>query len=91
VEVDTKRKRIALSMRKDEAPPNPATPASNDVAASNANKKHMRQQTPHQPKSVPEGALGAVLTEALRRKRCYLPLRARRRTLMALAGIVKNC
>jgi uncharacterized protein len=68
VEVDTKRKRIALSMRKDEAPPNPATPASNDVAASNANKKHMRQQTPHQPKSVPEGALGAALTEALRRK-----------------------
>jgi uncharacterized protein len=68
VEVDTKRKRIALSMRKDEAPPNPAMPASNDVAASNANKKHMRQQTPHQPKSVPEGALGAALTEALRRK-----------------------
>ena len=68
VEVDLKRKRIALSMRKDEAPPHRATVASNDVAASNANKKHMRQQTPHQPKSVPEGALGAALSEALRRK-----------------------
>ena len=68
VEVDLKRKRIALSMRKDEAPPHRATVASNDVAASNANKKYMRQQTPHQPKSVPEGALGAALSEALRRK-----------------------
>ena len=68
VEVDLKRKRIALSMRKDEVPPHRATVASNDVAASNANKKHMRQQTPHQPKSVPEGALGAALSEALRRK-----------------------
>ena len=68
VEVDLKRKRIALSMRKDEATPHRATIASNEVAASNANKKHKRQQTPHQPKSMPEGALGAALSEALRRK-----------------------
>jgi uncharacterized protein len=68
VEVDLKRKRIALSMRKDEATLHRATIASNEVAASNANKKHKRQQTPHQPKSMPEGALGAALSEALRRK-----------------------
>jgi len=63
-----KRKRISLSMRKDEAPPQRATAASNEVAASNANKKPVRQQTPRQPKSMPEGALGAALSEALRRK-----------------------
>ena len=68
VEVDLKRKRIALSMRKDEAPPQRATAASNEVAVSNANKKPVRQQTPRQPKSMPEGALGAALSEALRRK-----------------------
>jgi uncharacterized protein len=68
VEVDLKRKRIALSMRKDEATPHRATIASNEVAASNANEKHKRRQTPHQPKSMPEGALGAALSEALRRK-----------------------
>ena len=68
VEVDLKRKRIALSMRKDEATPHRATIASNEVAASNANEKHKRQQTPRQPKSMPEGALGAALSEALRRK-----------------------
>ena len=68
VEVDLKRKRIALSMHKDESTPHRATIASNEVAASNANKKHKRQQTPHQPKSMPEGALGAALIEALRRK-----------------------
>jgi uncharacterized protein len=68
VEVDMKRKRIALSMRKDEAPPHRATAASNEVSASDANKKLMRQQTPRQPKSMPAGALGAALSEALRRK-----------------------
>jgi uncharacterized protein len=68
VEVDLKRKRIALSMRKDEAPLQRATAASNEVAVSNANKKPVRQQTPRQPKSMPEGALGAALSEALRRK-----------------------
>src|SRR5450631_1469240 len=55
MEVDLKRKRIALSMRKDEAPPHRATAASNEVSASNANKKLVRQQTPRQPKSMPEG------------------------------------
>jgi len=55
-------------MRKDEATPHRATIASNEVAASNANEKHKRQQTPRQPKSMPEGALGAALSEALRRK-----------------------
>ena len=79
VEVDLKRKRIALSMHKDEAPPQRATDASNEVAASNANKKPVRQQTPRQPKSMPEGALGTALSEALRRKLCCLPLRAYRK------------
>jgi uncharacterized protein len=65
VEVDMKRKRIALSMRKDEALPHRA---SNDVSVSNANKKPVRQPTPRQPKSMPEGSLGAALSEALRRK-----------------------
>ena len=68
VEVDLKRKRIALSMRKDEAPLQRATAPSNEGAVSNANKKPVRQQTPRQPKSMPEGALGAALSEALRRK-----------------------
>ena len=68
VEVDMERKRIALSMRKDEATPHRATIASNEVATSNANEKHKRRQTPHQPKSMPEGALSAALSEALRRK-----------------------
>jgi uncharacterized protein len=55
VEVDLKRKRIAFSMCKDEAPSHRATAASNEVAASNANKKPVGQQTPRQPKSMPEG------------------------------------
>jgi uncharacterized protein len=55
VEVGLTRKRIALSMCKDEAPPHRATAASNEVAASNANKKPVGQQTPRQPKSMPEG------------------------------------
>jgi protein Tex len=37
VEVDLKRKRIALSMRKDEAPPHRATAASNEEARGSAN------------------------------------------------------
>ena len=60
-------------MRKDEAAPHRVTVASNEVAASNANKKHMRQQTSHRPKSMPEGALGPALSEALRRKLFFLP------------------
>ncbi len=68
VEVDLKRKRIALTMRKDEAPPHRATAASNEVCVSNANKEPVRQPTPRQPKSIPEGSLGAAMSEALRRK-----------------------
>jgi len=68
VEVDMKRKRIALSMRKDEALPHRATAAWNDVSVSNANKKPVRQPTPRQPKSMPEASLGAALSQALRRK-----------------------
>jgi uncharacterized protein len=64
VEVDLKRKRIALSMRKDEESPQRAAVASSEVAA----KHHIRQQSPHQKKPMPEGALGAALGEALRRK-----------------------
>jgi uncharacterized protein len=64
VEVDLKRKRIALSMRKDDVAPQRAAVASSEVAA----KNHIRQQAPHQKKPMPEGALGAALSEALRRK-----------------------
>jgi len=64
VEVDLKRKRIALSMRKDEESSQRVVVASSEVAA----KNHIRQQAPHQKKSMLEGALGAALSEALRRK-----------------------
>jgi hypothetical protein len=36
--------------------------ASGEVAV----KNHIRQQAPHQKKPMPEGALGAALSEALR-------------------------
>jgi len=68
VEVDLKRKRIALSMRKDEAPPRRATAASNEVDASNPAKAHTRPHPPRQAKPMPEGALAAAMSEALRRK-----------------------
>jgi protein Tex len=63
VEVDLKRNRIALSMRKAEGLAHRATAVTNEVGCrEKTNKKHMRQQAPHQPKSVPEGALRAALT-----------------------------
>jgi protein Tex len=65
VEVDLERKRIALSMRKDDVASRRTTVASSEVAA---NKNRIRQKAPNQAKSMPEGALGAALTEALRRK-----------------------
>jgi protein Tex len=68
VEVDLKRKRIALSMRKDDAPPHRPTVASNEVAASKAVKANTHQRPPHEAESMPEGALAAALSEALRRK-----------------------
>ena len=68
MDVDLKRKRIALSMRKDEAPPHRATVGSTGVSQSNANKQPMPQQTPRQPEFVAKGSLGIALNEALRRK-----------------------
>jgi uncharacterized protein len=65
VEVDLERKRIALSMRKDDVASRRTTVASSEVAA---NKNRIRQKAPNQAKSMPEGALGAALSEALRRK-----------------------
>jgi len=64
VEVDLKRKRIALSMRKDDSPrAAPAAPMSDG-----ASKKDMRQQAQRQAKPESQGALGAALSEALGRK-----------------------
>jgi transcriptional accessory protein Tex/SPT6 len=63
--VDLKRKRIALSMRKGEAPPHRAVAASNAASSATTN---MHPQPPHQAKPVPEGALAAALNKALQRK-----------------------
>ncbi|WOJ89521.1 Tex family protein [Methylocapsa polymorpha] len=64
VEVDLKRKRIALSMRKDDSPrAAPAAPTKDG-----ASKKDMRQQAQRQAKPASQGALGAALSEALGRK-----------------------
>ena len=67
VEVDLKRKRIALSMRKDDAPRRREA-ASSKVAVPATNKKLMHRHASHQAMPVSEGAVGAALIEALRRK-----------------------
>ncbi|WP_036257304.1 Tex family protein [Methylocapsa aurea] len=67
VEVDLKRKRIALSMRKDAAPSvRPAAGPANGASE----RRSQAQPAAAQPKekSMPQSALGAALSEALRRK-----------------------
>lgn len=64
VDVDLNRKRIALSMRKQDAE-QAAQPAPSSDGAS---RKPMRQQAPRQAKPQSQGALGAALSEALGRK-----------------------
>ncbi|MEJ0094621.1 MAG: Tex family protein [Methylocella sp.] len=64
VEVDLKRKRIALSMRKEDAPSSGASikrPAARDEVARPQPKSQPREKSA-------QGALGAALSEALRRK-----------------------
>ncbi len=64
VEVDLKRKRIALSMRKEESPSAaPATPEKG-----RAGRKDLRQYAARQEPPASKGALAAALSEALRRK-----------------------
>ncbi|MGG7516467.1 Tex family protein [Allorhizobium undicola] len=65
VEVDVKRKRIALSMRKDggEAPP----PSMRDNRG-NANLRHAGKGEPRKAEQSSMGGLGAALAEAMRRK-----------------------
>jgi uncharacterized protein len=72
VEVDLKRKRIALSMRKEDLSKRPASePAS---LAGGRGESANPQPTPsrsgpmRREKTPPQGALGAALSEALRRK-----------------------
>jgi len=63
LEVDVKRKRIALSMRKQEGPQQRQVTAPTDTAAARNNRRPQPRE-----KSAPQGALGAALSEAFRRK-----------------------
>ncbi len=62
VEVDAKRKRIALTMRKDGGETPPPSPRGNDRGKP-ANQKFMKTEKP-----ASQGAFGAALAEALKRK-----------------------
>jgi len=61
VEVDLKRKRIALSMRKDAGPARAAT-------ESTTTRNDIRGRAQPKEKATPQGALGAALSDALRRR-----------------------
>ncbi|MEC9365034.1 MAG: Tex family protein [Pseudomonadota bacterium] len=63
VDVDLARKRIALSMRKDDGS---ARPASGGERGKTAGRRDARPQKP--PAAAPQGALGAALMEALRKR-----------------------
>ena len=66
VEVDEKRKRIALSMRKDDAG---TRPAGGERAGGNpAPARDPRPSKPAAPRDASGGAFGAALAEAMRRK-----------------------
>ena len=62
LEVDAKRKRISLSMRRDAAPERGAGPARTDRGPE-------RKRQPSKPAGSSQGALGAALADALRNKR----------------------
>ena len=70
VDVDLKRKRIALSMRKDEGSQRMSAPASLADAdgGRDPQSRAPKQSIMRQEKPSPQGALGAALSEALRRK-----------------------
>jgi uncharacterized protein len=65
VEVDAKRKRIALSMRKDDGQP-AAAPRSE--SRGNSASKPQNDRRPAAPKQETQGAFGAALAEAMKRK-----------------------
>ncbi len=66
VEVDVKRKRIALTMRKDggEAP----QPSMRDARGSAGAMRHANAKPPAKPEAPAMGGLGAALAEAMRKK-----------------------
>ncbi|MFG1243119.1 Tex family protein [Xanthobacter sp. V7C-4] len=67
VEVDVKRKRIALSMRKDDASGRPPAGRPQDQRPNEPRQNDARRSPP--PKDKPaQGAFGAALADALRRK-----------------------
>ena len=68
VEVDLKRKRIALSMRKENAPPRGAATVPAERTASRNDAGRGRDKAQPKEKSVAQSALGAALSDALRRK-----------------------
>jgi uncharacterized protein len=65
VEVDAKRKRIALSLRKDDGQP-AAAPRSE--SRGNSASKPQNDRRPSAPKQETQGAFGAALAEAMKRK-----------------------
>ncbi|MDB5976702.1 MAG: RNA-binding transcriptional accessory protein [Nevskia sp.] len=67
VDVDPKRKRIALSMRKDDGGAS-APPARADRGERGDSRPNQRQQRPQKDKPAQLGSLGAALSEALRPK-----------------------
>jgi protein Tex len=66
VEVDVKRKRIALTMRKDDAAARPSGPRPPQSGASPADVRRATQAKPSKPA---DGALAAALAEAMRRQK----------------------
>ncbi|MFG1420116.1 Tex family protein [Roseixanthobacter liquoris] len=68
VEVDVKRKRIALTMRKDEGAARPSGPRPPQSSASPADVRRATQQ-PQKSAKPAEGALAAALAEAMRRQK----------------------
>ncbi|MFG1461810.1 Tex family protein [Xanthobacter sp. DSM 24535] len=66
VEVDVKRKRIALTMRKDDGAARPSGPRPPQSSASPADVRRATQQKPSKPA---DGALAAALAEAMRRQK----------------------
>ena len=66
VEVDVKRKRIALTMRRDggEAP----QPSMRDARGSANAMRHANAKPPAKPETPAMGGLGAALAEAMRKK-----------------------
>jgi uncharacterized protein len=64
VEIDIKRKRIALSMRTQDT----QQPSKEAAATGGKSRGPANVQTRSKEKSPPEGSLGAALSEALRRR-----------------------